>query len=269
VDKIGNAGAGMSNDIGGKHRGAFARNDKIILQVKRANMSFGDFRVLQGVNFEVKEGEIFGIAGPNGAGKTTLFNVIAGKLKGSGEINFGGKNVIGFRPYRICHMGIARTFQTPILFSTISVFENVRVGSHFGFSPVRSKNAIRETINEVLDSMGLKGKENTIVSSLNLFDKKRVMLAGALATKPKLLLLDEPVGGLSPIEIRRFVELIQRLNKEYRLTVIIIEHLMQVINRICHRLMILHNGQEICIGPPEEVANNNEVMKVYLGEKHA
>jgi branched-chain amino acid transport system ATP-binding protein len=95
------------------------------------------------------------------------------------------------------------------------------------------------------------------------------MLAGALATKPKLLLLDEPVGGLSPIEIRRFVELIQRLNREYRLTVIIIEHLMQVITGICHRLMILHNGQEICIGPPVEVANNNEVMKVYLGEKHA
>jgi branched-chain amino acid transport system ATP-binding protein len=237
-----------------------------ILQVNNVTQRFGQLAAVKDLCFEVEKGEIFGIAGPNGAGKSTLFNVITGFYHGSGDIIFDGANIRGLRPHQICHRGIARTFQIPQLFLSLPMVENVRVGAHFG---VRGAHDERERINEAISLVGLQGKENVIAANLNLFDKKLTLIATALATKPKLLLLDEPIGGLSPTEVRESVALIQKINKELGLTIIVIEHLMKVLTKIAQRLMILHNGEKICLGSPGEVAKNKKVIEVYLGVDYA
>lgn len=238
-----------------------------MLEVDRITMRFGDLAVVKDLSFKVKKGEIFGIAGPNGAGKTTLFNLITGFYHGSGDITFNGEKIDKLKPYQSCHKGIARTFQIPQLFLTLPVIENVRVGAHFGAQGVKNETDI---INETISFVGLQGKESIITDNLNLFDRKRTELATALATKPKLLLLDEPIGGLSPTETKELMALIQTVNKELGLTVIIIEHLMKVLTQLTDRLMIMEDGMEIAIGPPKEVVKDEKVIRVYLGEsKHA
>lgn len=233
-----------------------------ILQVNKVTQRFGQLVAVNNLSFEVEEGEIFGIAGPNGAGKSTLFDVITGFYRGSGDIIFDGSNIRGLKPHQICHKGIVRTFQIPELFLTLPIVENVKVGAHFG---VRRAHDERERINEAINFVGLQGKENVIAANLNLFDKKLTLLAAALATQPKLLLLDEPIGGLSPTELRESVTLIQKINKELGLTIIIIEHLMKVLTEVSQRLMILHNGENICIGPPQEITKDKRVIEIYLG----
>jgi len=233
-----------------------------ILQLNDVTQRFGELAAVDNLSFEVEEGEIFGIAGPNGAGKSTLFNVITGFYRGSGEIIFGGGNIRGLKPHQVCHKGIARTFQIPELFLTLPVFDNVRVGAHFGG---RGAGSEKERINEAINFVGLQEKENVIAANLNLFDKKTTLIAAALATKPKLLLLDEPIGGLSPTEAKESVDLIRKINKELGLTIIVIEHLMKVLTEVSQRLMILHNGEKICIGPPKEVTKDKQVIEIYLG----
>lgn len=233
-----------------------------ILQVNKVTKHFGELAAVKDLSFEVERGEIFGMAGPNGAGKTTLFNLISGVYSGSGDIIFEGKNLHGLRPFQICHKGVARTFQVPTLFSTVTVYQNIKVGAHFGV--LKGKNE-KERINEVIDFVGLRGRENAIAGSVDLFDKKLTMLAAALATEPRLLLVDEPISGLSPRETKDSVALFQKINRELGITIIIIEHLMKVLVEVSHRLMILNNGEKICIGPPKEVTQNKEVIEVYLG----
>jgi branched-chain amino acid transport system ATP-binding protein len=234
----------------------------IILQVNNLTQRFGQLAAVKDLSFEVEKGEIFGIAGPNGAGKTTLFNVLTGFYRGSGDVIFDGRSIMGLRPHQICHRGIARTFQIPELFLTLPIVDNVRVGAHFGGRGGRDE---RERINEAISFVGLQGKENVIAANLNLFDKKLTLLAGTLATRPKLLLLDEPISGLSPTETREYMTLIRRTQKELGLTIIVIEHLMKVLTEISQRLMILHNGEKICIGPPKEVTKDKRVIEIYLG----
>lgn len=233
-----------------------------ILQVKNLTKYFGELAAVKELSFEVEKGEIFGIAGPNGAGKSTVFNLIAGVYRGSGDIVFDNMNISKLRPYQVCHKGIARTFQIPETFITLSLFDNVKIGAHFGGAGAHDE---KENINEAVNFVGLQGKENAITANLNLFDKKRTMLAAALVTKPKLLLLDEPIGGLSPTETKQSVDLFQKINKELGITIIIIEHLMKVLVGLSQRLMILQNGEEICIGPPREVVKDKRVIEVYLG----
>jgi branched-chain amino acid transport system ATP-binding protein len=233
-----------------------------ILRCENVTRRFGELVAVKDLSFEVEKGEIFGIAGPNGAGKTTLFNVITGFYRGSGVIIFDNVNITGLRPHQVCRKGIARTFQIPQLFVTLPVVDNVKVGAHFGVQGGHDERAI---INETINLVGLQGKENVIAANLNLFDKKLTMLASALATKPKLLLLDEPIGGLSPTEVKQSVALVHKINQELGLTVIVIEHLMKVLTKISRRLMILHNGEKICLGPPQEVTNDKRVIEVYLG----
>ena len=237
-----------------------------MLECKKITKKFGKLIAVNDLSFEVEKGEIFGIAGPNGAGKTTLFNFITGIYRGSGEIIFEGENIRGHKPYEICHRGIARTFQIPQVFLTLTVFDNVRVGAHFGASGI--KNKIKNIL-EVMDFVGLNGKENVIGSNLKLLDKKLVMIAAALATKPKLLLLDEPIAGLSPEETRQSVVLFKNINKELGVTIIIIEHFMKVLTELSNRLMILQNGGEICVDSPLAVSKNNKVIECYLGGDHA
>lgn len=233
----------------------------MILRVEKANKRFGELVAVKDVSFEVEKGEIFGIAGPNGSGKTTLFNLISGALRGSGNIVFDNLNISGLRPDQICQKGIARTFQIPVAFPTLTVFRNVEVGAYFGVQGTQRK---KEIINEVINFVGLQGKENVVAAGIDLFSKKMTMLAAALATKPKLLLLDEVVAGLSPTETSQFVELVGKINRELGITIMVIEHLMKVLTEICQRLMILHYGEQICIGPPKEVTENSRVREIYL-----
>ncbi len=236
-----------------------------LLRVQNLVKKFGNLAAVNNLSFNVQEKSIFGIAGPNGSGKTTLFNVITGKFHGSGEIFFNGLDIHGFRPYQICQHGIARTFQIPITFKNLTVFDNVRVGAYFG----AREGGDKESIMEIIKFVGLSGKENVTPKNLSLLNKKMVMLAVALATKPKLLLLDEIIAGLAPSEIEPTMELIQRVNTEKAVTIIIIEHLMQVLMGLCQELMILNNGDNIKIGTPDEVAQDHLVREIYLGEEYA
>ena len=241
-------------------------NQMAFFEIKEISKSFGELQALSNVSFELEKGEVFGLAGPNGSGKTTLFNVITGIERSSGEITLDGKNISGLRPHEICHKGIVRTFQTPMIFSTLTIFENLEVGVHFGS---RERHNERDRVYETINFVGLKGKEEVLAGALPLFDRKLTMLASVLATKPKILLLDEPLAGLSPTEIKKFLSLFRRMNEELDLTIIIIEHLMRELVGICKRLMIIHYGILICIGTPEEVTKNSEVIEVYLGKGHA
>jgi len=233
-----------------------------ILQVRKLNKSFGGLTVIKDLDFEVDKEDIFGIAGPNGAGKTTLFNLITGFHRGQGDIIFENKNIDGLKPHQICHRGIARTFQVPQLFMSLTTFENVTVGAHFG---VENGCDEKKNAREALKIVGLEGKEDAAATSLNIFDKKMTMLAAALATKPKLLLLDEPVGGLSPTEAKQSIAIFKKINKQLGVTIVIIEHLMKVLAELCSQLMIIHNGEKICIGSPQEVSEHKRVIEVYLG----
>jgi len=236
-----------------------------ILETKQVTKRFGELAAVKDLSFEVEGGEIFGIAGPNGAGKTTLFNVISGNYSASGEIYFLGERIDRLRPFQVCLKGVARTFQIPSVFSTLTVYDNIRVGAHFGNHVKDEKNIIKE----VLQFVGLSEKRNILTKHLPLFDKKLTMVAAALATHPKLLMLDEPIGGLSPWEIKQSIDLFKRINRELGITLIVIEHLMKVLMEISKRMMILHNGEKIRIGIPEEVAKDKQVIEVYLGADYA
>ncbi len=239
----------------------------MILKCENLTKQFGKLYAVDDLSFEVEEGTIFGIAGTNGSGKTTTFNLITGVYPFSGDIIFNGEKISGMTPYKICHKGIARTFQIPQLFLSLPLLENVRAGAHFGNSGVHHNEM--ETIKEVLEFVGLKGKESTIAANLKLLDKKLAMIATALATKPKILLLDEPTAGLNPIEIQQSIELIKRINQDLGVTILIIEHFMKVLTELSQVLMILENGAQICIGPPREVTKNPRVIETYLGGCYA
>lgn len=237
-----------------------------LLEVQKVTKSFGELVAVSSLDFEVDQGEIFGIAGPNGSGKTTLFNLITGYYPFSGKILFDGKKISGEAPYSICHRGIARTFQIPQVFVTLPVFQNIRVGAHFGGDGIKDEDS---WIRQILGFVGLQGKETVPAANLKLLDKKRTMLGAALATKPKVLLLDEPIAGLSPEEIRESVTLFKKINEELNVTILIIEHFMKVLVELSNRLMILENGVKICTGPPIEVAQDKRVIECYLGGAYA
>ena len=237
-----------------------------MLEVKSVTKHFGHLAAVNNLSFEVEEGEIFGIAGPNGAGKTTLFNLIAGTYPCSGEIVFRGERINGLRPHRICEKGVARTFQVPLVFSSLTVYQNVETGVHFGNQELEDEE---KSVSETLEFVGLKAKADIEARHLRLFDKKMTMLAAALATKPKLLLVDEPAGGLNPAEIKQTISLFRQINEELGITVIVIEHLMKVLMGISQKLMILNEGEKICTGSPEIVAKDSRVIEVYLGAHYA
>ena len=236
-----------------------------IFRCTEVTQRFGELTAVRNMSFEVEKGEIFGIAGPNGAGKTTLFDVITGFYRGSGDILLDDERISGLSTHQICHKGVARTFQIPHLFPTFPVVQNVKVGTHFG--NLREHDEKRD-IEEVIRFVGLEGRENILAGSLNLLDKKLTMVAVALATKPKLLLLDEPIGGLSPEETKDFITLVRKINKELGLTIMIIEHLMKPLTALSGRLMIMHNGEKICLDPPKKAIANKKVIELYLGSRY-
>jgi branched-chain amino acid transport system ATP-binding protein len=237
-----------------------------LLQCQEVTKHFGGLAALTNVDLTVEQGEVVGLIGPNGAGKTTLFNVISGSFPPkSGTIKFKGQNITGLKPYQICRMGLARTFQSVKIFGHMSVFENVVLGSFFGKKEKMSARAAEREASELLDFVGLKDKMTDQAASLTLAHQKRLEVARALATKPDLLLLDEVMEGLNHTEVAQSMELVSRIQGR-GVTVVMIEHVMKAIMKVCERIVVLHYGEKIAAGTPEEIASSEDVIKVYLGE---
>lgn len=242
-----------------------------ILELIRVSKAFEGLQVLKDVSFSVEEGEIVGLIGANGAGKTTLFNVISGILRpSSGSIRFGRHEIGGLPAYRICHLGVARTFQVVRPFTGASVGRNVEVAALYGRGDVRiSDQDLRDIVSGLLNFVGLKGKSEYSVSSLGLVELKQLELARALATDPRLLLLDETFSGLTPTETRRAMDLILRIRTERRVSILWVEHVMRAIMQVAERLVVLDHGIKIAEGRPVDIAANPEVISAYLGPQRA
>ena len=238
-----------------------------LLEGKGVTKYFGGLAAVSNVDFNVEQGEAFGLIGPNGAGKTTLFNLISAALiPRSGTIRFIGRDITGLSPYKICRMGVARTFQSVKVFATMPALDNVILGSFFGTATaLSSKDAVREAT-ELLDFVGLSAVKETPARDLTLANQKRLEVGRALATKPEVLLLDELMAGLNPTEITQAMELVARI-RDKGITIIMIEHVMKAIMNVCERIMVLHHGQKIAEGTPQEIAASETVIKIYLGEK--
>jgi branched-chain amino acid transport system ATP-binding protein len=238
-----------------------------ILEGKGVTKYFGGLAAVSNVDFNVEQGEAFGLIGPNGAGKTTLFNLISAALTTkSGTIKFKGENITGLKPYKICRMGIARTFQTVKIFPDLPVISNVILGLHFGASSNMSSGEKAQKAAEYLDFVSLSGVKTAPAKDLTLANQKRLEVARALATNPELLLLDELMAGLNPTELAQAMDLVGRI-REKGITVIMIEHVMKAIMNVCERIMVLHHGAKIAEGTPREIATSEKVIKVYLGDK--
>jgi len=228
---------------------------------------FGGLAAVSNVDFHVDQGEIVGLIGPNGAGKTTLFNLISASLVPKpGVIKFKGVNITGKKPHEICRMGIARTFQTVKIFSNMPAIQNVLVGSFFG-TPTRISPAEASAVaNEALEFVGMAAVAATPARDLTLANQKRLEVARALATKPELLMLDELMAGLNAVEVAEAMELVKRIHDK-GITIVMIEHVMKAIMNVCDRIMVLHHGEKIAEGTPQEIAKSPKVIEVYLGEQ--
>ena len=242
-----------------------------ILQCDRVTRFFGALAAVNELSFRVDRGQLYGIAGPNGAGKTTLFNLLSGHVAiTSGDIRFNGEAIQNLPPHRICHRGIARTFQIPQVFSSGTVEENVLVGAYFGRRErLPGLGFDRDTYDRVDRALGLTGletKRRFPAQSASVFDKKRMMIASALATEPDLLMLDEPFGGLNHGEIDELVVLIRQLH-DTGLTILLIEHVMRALMTLSERVLIMHHGEKLTEGTPEEIRGNSDVIQVYLGRQ--
>ncbi len=243
-----------------------------LLRMQAVSKSFGGVQAVSGVDFEVREGELACIIGPNGAGKTTLFNLITGYYRPDrGRVTFDGRDITGVPPHRTARLGLVRSFQKTHVFSEMTVRENVQ--TMVQFRKHRSLNFLakaagleRQETGEVLEMVGLGPSASAVAGTLSAGDRKRLELGIALAARPKLLLLDEPTCGMSPAETASTIELIQRLGRERKLTLLFTEHKMDVVFSIAERIAVLHFGRFIAEGVPAEIRANPEVQRVYLGE---
>jgi branched-chain amino acid transport system ATP-binding protein len=244
---------------------------KPLLSCKSVSKHFGALAAVNNLSFDVYPGDILGIGGPNGAGKTTLFEVISGLNPATkGLVDFDGRDITKFQPEAICHAGIARTFQLNAAFDSLSVRDNVRVAAYFGrdnrlLPGVRVGQNVDEETSKALTAAGLSGKDALIAGKLPVLDRKLLMLAGALATRPKLLLLDEPVGGLNPKEIDHMMDAVRRIVAS-GVTIILIEHVMRFLVQLSSRVLIMHHGENIYEGPADGLVRDRTVVDVYLGE---
>ena len=237
----------------------------MLLELEAVTRRFGGLTAVSAVSFAVSEGDVVGLIGPNGAGKTTLFNVIAGALPpSSGHIRFAGTDITGERPHRICQQGLARTFQIVKPFGNLSVIDNVLIGA---FTRVRERDAAYAEAERALEVSGLARWRDAVARSLPIGLRKRLEVARSLATRPRLLLLDEAMNGLNPTELGEMMALIRRLNSA-GISILLIEHVMAAVMNLCSRIVVIHHGEKIAEGPPHEIARDPRVIDAYLGEAY-
>ena len=245
-----------------------------LLACRDVTRRFGALVAVNKLSFDLRPGEILGIGGPNGAGKTTLFDVISGFLApDEGEIRHRGERISGLAPHQVCHHGVGRTFQLNAAFATLTVYENVLAASFFGqpktiLQAMRRDKQATEAAREAIDFVGLGARQDHIAGSLPVVDRKRMMIAAAIAGRPDCLLMDEPVGGLNPKEITEMMDLVTRV-RAGGVAIILIEHVMRFLVSLSDRVLIMHHGELLFLGKPEEMARDARVAEVYLGSKAA
>jgi branched-chain amino acid transport system ATP-binding protein len=241
-----------------------------LLALEGVTKRFGGVAALSEVTFTVAEGEILGIIGPNGAGKTTLLNCVSGVYApDAGRISFNGQDISHMPPHKVARLGIGRTFQVVKPFQSMTVRENAAVGALFGSQQARlpPREAFK-VADEILERVGMSAKAATKVGSLTVPDRKRLEVARALATRPRLLLLDEVMAGLNPVEVDEALDMVRAVHAQ-GITIVLIEHVMRVVVGVCDRAVVLNFGQVLAEGPPNEVLKNQQVIEAYLGEKYA
>jgi branched-chain amino acid transport system ATP-binding protein len=252
-----------------------------LLEVEELTVQFGGLTAVDAVSFAVDEGEIVGLIGPNGAGKTTCFSLITGFLPPTGgRVRFRGRTLTGLPPYEIARAGVVRTFQKTSLFPRLTVHENVMIGQQARLTPRvwaalartaaqrRELVAIRERANEVLELVAMTAVRDVEARALSYGEQRHLAIAIALASRPVLLLLDEPAAGLTPAESRRLMDLIDQIRRS-GITVLLVEHDMKVVMGICERIVVLDHGQKIAEGAPREIRQHPDVIRVYLGDATA
>lgn len=249
-----------------------------LLEVKNLGINFGGLRAVDGVNLSIEKGELYGLIGPNGAGKTTVFNLLTGVYKPtSGTIKLEDENIVGKSPSQICQIGIARTFQNINLFKNMTVLENVKAALHndIKYSLLSSflhlpsfyngEDKMDEKALSILKVFELDRQADELASNLSYGSQRKLEIARALATNPKLLLLDEPAAGMNPNETRELMDTIKLIRERYDITILLIEHDMKLVSGICEKILVLNFGTELANGSPEEVLNAPEVITAYLG----
>lgn len=240
-----------------------------IMALSHVSKIFGTLKALNDLSFDIKNGEILGIAGPNGAGKSTLLNVCTGMLRPSaGSVIFEGDKVSGLAAHRYCSLGIARTFQMPQIFSSMSVEDNVSTGAMFGPPERLAASRIKACVDDALAITGLAGQRHQPAAQANLLTRKRIMLAAALAIEPRLVFLDEPLSGLNAEEVDIFVALFRRLHSARGLTLVVVEHKVRALADLSDRILILNAGSLLCLDRPEAVLRNAQVIDIYLGARN-
>lgn len=237
-----------------------------MLSIQGLGKKFGGLTALSGVSFEVEEGRIIGVMGANGAGKTTLFSLIAGNtVPSEGDIRYEGRSLVGLRPDQVCRLGVARTFQIVKPFPALTVLENLRTAAMFGRAQHRNATSADEASRQVLVEVGLAELADRPASTLTLSGQKRLEIARAIATGAKLVLLDEVMAGLTPTEVAQMLQTLRRLQATRGLTLLVIEHVMRALMDLCSSIVVLHHGQLIAQGTPQEIGDNAQVLAVYFG----
>jgi branched-chain amino acid transport system ATP-binding protein len=238
----------------------------MLLDARNITKAFGAFKAVDNASIAIKQGEILGLIGPNGAGKSTFFNCLTGDLAPtSGSVHFEGRDVTLSSPEQRARVGIARTFQVPLTFVSMSVLDNVTIGA---FLRLPKTVDARAKAREVIEFVGLGAFADAPANSLGTPGRKRLEIARALACEPKVLLLDEAMAGLTPTEIRTAIELVRRIHAS-GITLIIVEHIMEVIVSLAERVVVFHQGREIARGTPGQVTRDSRVIEAYLGKRHA